>query len=57
VRFRAEWHVRYQRLLKHGRAKKEAVVILSRSLLKVIYHLLRAGASDDPTRVFPSEKA
>lgn len=56
VRFRAEWRVRYQRLLERGRAKKEAVVILSRSLLKVIYHLLRTGASYDPTRVFPEQK-
>ena len=57
VRFRAEWRVRYQRLLQRGRAKKEAVVILSRSLLKVIYHLLRTGASYDPTRVAPAERA
>jgi transposase len=48
VRFRLEWRQRYQRLLDRGRAKKEALTILSRSLLKVIYHVLRTGASYDP---------
>lgn len=57
VRVRAEWRVRYQRLLERGRAKKEALTILSRSLLKVIYHLLRTGSSYDPTRVSPSQRA
>ncbi|HEY7128012.1 MAG TPA: IS110 family transposase [Ktedonobacterales bacterium] len=51
VRFRAEWRLRYQRLLERGRTKKEALTILSRALLKVIYHLLRTGASYDPARV------
>jgi transposase len=51
VRFRTEWRARYQRLLERGRAKKEALTILSRSLLKVIYHLLCTGASYDPARV------
>ena len=51
VRFREEWRSRYQRLLARGRAKKEALTILSRSLLKVIYHLLRTGASYDPACV------
>lgn len=55
VRFRAEWRVRYQRLLERGRAKKEALTILSRSLLKVIYHLLRTGASYDPACVGTQE--
>ncbi len=55
--YRPEWRHRYQRLLDRGRAKKEALLILSRSLLKVIYHLLRTGASYDPTCVFPSERA
>lgn len=56
ARFRPEWRQRYQRLVGRGRAKKEALLILSRSLLKVIYHLLRTGASYDPTCVFPSER-
>lgn len=51
VRLRVEWRVRYQRLLERGRAKKEALTILSRALLKVIYHLLRTGASYDPACV------
>lgn len=53
ARYRAEWRERYQRLLERGRAKKEALTILSRSLLKVIYHLLRTGASYDPACVGP----
>ena len=51
VRCRAEWRERYQRLLARGRAKKEALAILSRSLLKIIYHLLRTGARYDATRL------
>ncbi len=57
ARYRPEGRERYRRLLDRGRAKKEALTILSRSLLKVIYHLLRTGASYDPTCVFPSERA
>lgn len=57
VRVRAEWRARYQRLLERGRAKKEALTILSRSLLKIVYHLLRTGASYDPACVFPSQRA
>ena len=57
ARYRPEWRERYRRLLDRGRAKKEALTILSRSLLKVIYHLLRTGASYDPARVFSSERA
>jgi transposase len=58
TRYRAEWRERYQRLLNRGRAKKEALTILSRSLLKVIYHLLRTGASYDPACVgFPSKRS
>ena len=53
VRFRPEWQLRYQRLLDRGRAKKEALTILSRQLLKVIYHLLRTGASYDPAYLNP----
>lgn len=41
--------------LARGRAKKEALTILSRSLLKVIYHLLRTGASSDPSAVASSQ--
>jgi transposase len=48
VRDRPEWHARYQRLLDRGRPKKEALTILSRSMLKVLYHLLRTGTSYDP---------
>jgi transposase len=51
VRFRTEWRDRYQRLLNRGCAKKEALTILSRALLKVIYHLLLTGASYDPARL------
>jgi transposase len=51
VRYRPEWHDRYQRLLDRGRAKKEALTILSRALLKVIYHLLRTGATYDASRI------
>lgn len=57
ARYPPEWRQRYRHLLERGRAKKEALMILSRSLLKVVYHLLRTGASYDPARVFPSERA
>jgi transposase len=40
VRYRAEPRKRCQRLLDRGRAKKQALTILSRALLRVIYHLL-----------------
>jgi transposase len=53
ARYAAEWRVRYQRLLARGRAKKEALTILARALLKVVYHLLRTGAAYDPARVGP----
>jgi hypothetical protein len=51
VRYRPEWRAPYQRLLDRGRAKKEALTILARKLLTVIYHLLRTGASYDPARL------
>ena len=57
VRFRPEWQTRYQRLLDRGRAKKEALTILSRQLLKVIYYLLRTGASYDPAYLNPGPPA
>jgi transposase len=57
VRGRPEWRVQYQRLLDRGRAKKEALTILARTLLKVIYHLLRTGASYDPALIFPAPPA
>jgi transposase len=57
VRCRPEWRAQYQRLLDRGRAKKEALTILSRKLLKVIYHLLRTGASYDPALIFPAPLA
>src|SRR5262249_47956873 len=49
VRGCPSWRARYQRLLDRGRAKKEALTILSRTLLKVIYQLLRTGTLSDPT--------
>lgn len=51
VRFRAEWRARYERLLARGRAKKEALTILSRTMLKVIFHLLRTSSSYDPAKL------
>jgi transposase len=53
TRYAPEWHRRYQRLLDRGRSKKEAFTILSRALLKVIYHLLRTGARSDAARLQP----
>ncbi len=53
TRYRAEWRERYQRLLDRGRAKKEALTILSRALLKTVYHLLVTGAAYDPARLKP----
>ena len=44
-----EWRVRYLRFLERGRSKKEAFTILSRALLRVIYHLLRTGEAYEPT--------
>lgn len=54
VRVGPEWRARYERLLARGRKKKEALVILSRALLKVLFALLRSQASYDPTRVTPA---
>lgn len=54
VRNRAEWRDRYQRLLDRGRAKKEALAILSRALLRVAYHVLRAGSTYDASLLQPS---
>jgi transposase len=48
VRNRAEWRDRYQRLLDRGRPKKEALTILSRAYLKVVYHVLHVGVAYDP---------
>jgi transposase len=53
TRYAPEWHARYQRLLDRGRSKKEALTILSRALLKVIYHLLRTGERYDAARLQP----
>ncbi len=53
VRVRPEWRRRYQRLRDRGRAKKEALTIRARTLLKVISHLLRTGASYDPADINP----
>jgi len=56
VRFRPEWRTRYAHLLERGRAKKEALTILSRKLLLDISHLLRTGASYDPTYITPPRR-
>jgi transposase len=48
-----EWRCRSQRLLDHGRAKKEAYTILARALLRVIFHLLRTGQTYDPALLTP----
>ena len=53
-RFRPQWRARYQRLLDPGRAKQEALTILSRKRLTVISSLLRTGASYDPTCLSPA---
>jgi transposase len=55
VRRRPTWRARYQRLLDRGRAKKEALTILSRALLKVIYHFLRSGTLSDPSLLRQAE--
>jgi hypothetical protein len=47
VRCAPEWRVRYERLLARGRAKEEALTILARALLRVVYHLLRTGEAYD----------
>jgi len=52
-----EWRLRYQRFLDRGRSKKEALTILSRALLRVIYHLLRTGEAYEPTLLNPSPPA
>jgi transposase len=49
IRPRPWWQARYQRLLDRGRAKQEARTILSRTLLKAIYHFLRSGLLSDPS--------
>jgi transposase len=51
ARTATEWGDRYARLLQRGRAKKEALTILARAMLKVVYALLRTGADYDPTRL------
>ena len=53
ARYRPEWRDRYHRLLDRGRAKKEALTIRSRSLLRVIYHLLVTGEAYDPASLKP----
>lgn len=50
----AEWRARSRRLLDRGRSKKEALTILSRALLKVVYHLLRTGERYDAERLRPA---
>jgi transposase len=55
IRLRPTWRARYQRLLDRGRAKKEALTILSRALLKVIYHFLRSGILSDPSLLRDAE--
>ena len=53
TRYRPEWRERYHKLLARGQAKKEALTILSRALLKVIYHLLVSGDSYDADKIKP----
>jgi transposase len=53
TRYREEWRERYRRLLDRGRAKKEALTILSRAMLKTVYHLLSTGDAYDPARLKP----
>jgi transposase len=53
TRYRDEWRERYHRLLDRGRAKKEALTILSRAMLKTVYHLLVTGDVYDPVRLKP----
>ena len=53
TRCRPEWHERYQKLLASGHSKKESPTILSRALLKVIYHLLVSGDSYDADKIKP----
>jgi transposase len=53
ARTRPEWQARFQRLRDRGRGAKEARVILSRALLRVIYHLLRTGAAYDSASIKP----
>jgi transposase len=50
VRVGREWRIRYERLLARGRKKKEAFVILSRALLKVLVALVRSPTPYDPAR-------
>lgn len=57
VRVRPEWRARYERLQARGRKKKEALVILSRALLKVVYQLLRTGQSYDAQRLAPARSS
>jgi transposase len=49
-----EWNERYKKLLAKGNAKKEALTILSRAFLKMLYHLLASGESYDPTKINPT---
>ncbi len=51
VRCRPAWRAGYPRRLDRGRAKQEALAIRARTLLTVLSHLLRTGASYDPTRI------
>ncbi len=51
IRIRPEWKRRYDQLLARGRAKKEALTILSRLLLKVIVHLLRTSSFYDSSKI------
>lgn len=53
TRYQPEWRERYQQLLARGQSKKEALTILSRALLKVVYHLLVSGDSYDASKIKP----
>jgi hypothetical protein len=43
-----EWRRRSPRLLDRGRAKNEASTNLAHALVRVLFHLLRTGQTDDP---------
>jgi transposase len=53
ARCRPEWRERYDKLLSSGHSKKESLVILSRALLRVVYHLLVSGQPYDAHKLKP----
>ncbi len=53
ARYRPEWRERSQTLRARGQSQKEALPILSRALLTVVYHLLISGDSSDADKIKP----